>query len=551
MIDDPFGRRTVRANMHPGYQNPDVIGPSGPVDPTLTVLSIQARDGRPIAVLANYSMHYYGAQPVSADYFGRFGRGLAQRIGAASVNPPFIGIMSQGTSGDQMWMDYGQPKKDPGLDSYAQDVARRADEAYRAITYHDWVPLAMAEKTLVLSRRLPDEARLKWARKVVNSLSVAGKERPPRDLPEVYAQEAIFLHQEPRRELKLQAIRVGELGITAIPNEVFAITGLKLKAQSPFDTTMNIELANGSEGYIPPPEQHALGGYTTWPARTAGLEVEAEPKIVAAVLELLEQVAGRPRRQICGVDSPYSRAVLASRPLAYWRLDDIQGTTAVDATGIGHRASYEGGVAFFLPGPNLPGLAAGSSISRAAYLAGGRVRAELNGMQNAYTVELWIWNGLPHNLRPTTGFIVSRGVDEKNHALREHLGIGGTQAASGRLFLSTESPSSKSLFGKTEIAPKTWHHVALVRQGPSVAVYLDGNNKPEMTGELPVCPIGDTTTWFIGGRFDSTSSFEGKVSDVAIFGRALPPEEIEDHFRVAQARGVSNPQPSGRVTPRN
>ena len=28
------------------------------------------------------------------------------------------------------------------------------------------------------------------------------------------------------------------------------------------------------------PHQHELGGYTTWPARTAGLEVSAEPKIV-------------------------------------------------------------------------------------------------------------------------------------------------------------------------------------------------------------------------------------------------------------------------------
>ena len=124
-----------------------------------------------------------------------------------------------------------------------------------------------------------------------------GNRELPGNLTEVYAKEAIFLHEEPRRALKLQAIRIGELGITAIPNEVFAITGLKLKAQSSFDTTMNIELANGSEGYIPPPEQHALGGYTTWPARTAGLEVQAEPKIVTALLGLLEQVAGRPRRQ--------------------------------------------------------------------------------------------------------------------------------------------------------------------------------------------------------------------------------------------------------------
>ncbi len=98
MLEDPFGQRTVRANMHPGYQNPDAISaPAGPVDPALTVLSVQSRNGRPIAVLANYSMHYYGAEPVSADYFGRFAGSLAKRINAQSVEPPFVGIMSQGS----------------------------------------------------------------------------------------------------------------------------------------------------------------------------------------------------------------------------------------------------------------------------------------------------------------------------------------------------------------------------------------------------------------------------------------------------------------------
>ena len=178
LIEDPFGRKTVRANMHPGYQNPDAIAPSGPVDPALTVLSVQSRAGRPIAVLANYSMHYYGATPVSADYYGRFAAALARRIGAEDQagDPPFVGIMSQGTSGDQMWMDYGQPKKDPGLDAYADAVAASAERAYRAIAYRDRVPLAMAETTLVLGRRVPDETRLAWARSVVAAMK---DKRPP------------------------------------------------------------------------------------------------------------------------------------------------------------------------------------------------------------------------------------------------------------------------------------------------------------------------------------------------------------------------------------
>jgi len=62
-----------------------------------------------------------------------------------------------------MWMDYGRPKNDPGIDRYADGVALTAFQAYKAITYHDHVPLAMAETTLTLRRRVPDADRLAWA----------------------------------------------------------------------------------------------------------------------------------------------------------------------------------------------------------------------------------------------------------------------------------------------------------------------------------------------------------------------------------------------------
>jgi hypothetical protein len=122
--------------------------------------------------------------------------------------------------------------------------------------------------------------------------------RRPKNRPEVYAEQAVWIDDHPNEEIILQAIRIGELGITAIPNEVFGVTGLSIKAQSPLHTTFNLELANGAAGYIPPPEQHELGGYTTWPARTAGLEIDAEPKIIDQILGLLEQVAGKKRRPL-------------------------------------------------------------------------------------------------------------------------------------------------------------------------------------------------------------------------------------------------------------
>lgn len=293
---DPFGERTVRAMMHPGYQNATYLGPAGPVDSSLTLLSIQSASGRPMCVLANYSMHYFGsAGGFSADYFGDFARFLEEKLGREEAAAPrFVAIMSQGTSGDLHWMDYAQPqRKGYPRQQYAQELGDIAIKALQGINYRSDIDLAMAETRLTLGRRLPSEARLAWAAEINKNRG----ERRPKDLPEVYAEQAVWLHDHPTAELILQAVRIGELGVAAIPNEVFAITGLKLKAQSPLQPQMNLELANGAEGYIPPPEQHYLGGYTTWPARTAGLETGAEPKIVEALLGLLEVVADGTKRR--------------------------------------------------------------------------------------------------------------------------------------------------------------------------------------------------------------------------------------------------------------
>lgn len=518
MTKDPFGVTNVRANMHPGYLNPDVIGPSGPVDPALSVISVQTADGRPLAVLANYSMHYFGTKPVSADYFGVFSAKIGQLLGVKD-GEGFVGIMSQGTSGDQHWMDYGKAKLDIPMQAYAEAIAERAHKALQTVQYKAETEIAMAQATLKLVRRLPDAKRLEWARDT--KARMAGREA--KDVGEVYACEAIELDANPNRELILQAIRIGSLGITAIPNEVYAITGLKLKAASPLETTVNIELANGSEGYIPTPEQHKLGGYTTWPARTAGLEETAEPKIVDTVLTLLEKVAGKPRRPMPDTLGSYASTVIGLKPLAYWRMEEISGQKASDASGSDHSAMLEDGVALYLPGPISGHFTKAGQINRAAHFAGGRLLTDALDLKETYTLSLWFWNGMPADARAVTGHLLQMPGGEM-------VSIGGKGAAEGKIVLG--GPGSADVAGKTVIMPKRWHHLTLTREGKSLKVYLNGQLEASglmVEGQQAATP-GRLT---IGGRADGNANFEGKLDEIAIFDRNLNLPKLKTLFEAA------------------
>jgi hypothetical protein len=112
---------------------------------------------------------------------------------------------------------------------------------------------------------------------------------------EIYARETVQMNDYPAQvPVIVQAMRIGDLAITAIPCEVFVEIGLELKKRSPIKPTFTIELANGYDGYLPTPAQHQLGGYETRRAKSSYLEVGASDKITAKLLELLGQLAAQP-----------------------------------------------------------------------------------------------------------------------------------------------------------------------------------------------------------------------------------------------------------------
>lgn len=517
---DPFGNLTVRANMHSGRTWDDVTGESGPEDPDLSMVAVQSRDGKPIAVLANFSMHYFGDRDISADYFGLFCEGLKKRV---ADGQEFVGIMSHGCSGDIWRRDYTKPaalrNEQQPIEDYTQNLLDVAVQAYDGITYRDDVDLAMAEKRMTLKYRVPDKQRLEWAQRVMAEL---GNE-PLKTREQVYAREQIILHERQQTEIVVQALRIGDIGIATTPNETYAITGLKIKAASPLKQTMVIELANGGDGYIPPPEQHLFGGYNTWAARSAGLEVQAEPKIAEACIGLLENVAGQPRREPHLSQGPASQQIASAKPAAWWRLNEMTGPHALDSSGNNRDAVYESRVTYYLAGPNASFCKEGET-NRAAMFVGGRLRGRVSGLRNQYSVVLWLWNGMPVNGRDVSGWFFSRGRDHGLTSYADHLGVGGKSGHTGKLIFFHGGDPKQVVAGRTEIPRWEWQQVVFVRDRQSVRVYLNG--KLEIEAKAPSGCQASCDRLFFGGRSDNSDNWEGRLDEIAVFDRALTSEEV-------------------------
>lgn len=294
-LENPFGGiDQVRMNPPAGHAN--LLEPAGPTDPEIAFISIQSAAGRPIALLANYSLHYVGgvkSGDVSADYFGVFADRVQQLLGADRLDPPFVGMLSNGTSGDINNINFRQPR--PGLPSYEQmrrvagGVAAEVVRVHQTLEFRDHVPLGMVQRELTLATRQPSSEQVERARRLVS-----GEEKSEHRLAKIYAQRTLDMERAPREvSVVLQAVRIGDVGIATSPFETFAETGLEIKQRSPWKPTFTIELANGGYGYLPTPEQHRLGGYETW-LGTSRVEEQASRKLTEQLVEMLEGLRAAP-----------------------------------------------------------------------------------------------------------------------------------------------------------------------------------------------------------------------------------------------------------------
>ena len=290
IAENPFGNKKDKVRMNPPRRSPLLDRPAGPTDTQVPVLSVLHTDGRPLALHSNYSLHYVGGTGVgtiSADYFGVFADRIQQLLEADRQQPPFVGMLSNGTSGDINNINFqGIPERNKPYEQINFVAHKLADEVLRVqkkIKHHDWVALKAVQKDVPLGVRRPGADEVARAKQMLKDAL------DPKSLTtfEVYAQETLNLAKHPPRlPVPLQALHIGGLRICAIPCEPFAEVGLALKDGR--KDTFVIGLANGYFGYLPTARQMALGGYETWRSSWSFLEVDSAKRVINTLEELMK-----------------------------------------------------------------------------------------------------------------------------------------------------------------------------------------------------------------------------------------------------------------------
>lgn len=292
MPPNPFGE-IDRVKMNPPRNL--IVKPAGPIDPEVGVINVQSERGKPLGLLANYALHYVGSIPgrqVSADYFGEFARIVPYRVAGSRPSEDFVAILSNGTSGDINNIDFEGKRPPRAPFEQIQVVASKvADAAYRAtrdLEYHSNPAVAMTERRITLRYRKPSDELVAKSRKILEM-----SEEEKKDLPRLadhYAVRTLAALEKPDTvDVAIQALRIGDQAIVSLPFEVLVEIGMDLKKRSPFPRTMIIELANGGFGYLPPPNQHELGGYETW-LGTSKVQKDASVILTDALLEMLDKI---------------------------------------------------------------------------------------------------------------------------------------------------------------------------------------------------------------------------------------------------------------------
>ena len=282
-----------------------VFRPGGPedghiddIDAAVVVAEFRGADGNPIVTLVNYSCHPTGSRESvsTSDYPGHMRRTVSAATGApctyvngagGDVNQRFDGAGYRSVSNARHHgVALGRTVLDlrsqlrPSTTAHAASASTPAD-----LHYADPISQTEARRILAEGQRAVEATtgtaqrlRIQWhqvdfARRVLDW--------QPSDGPDL--------------TVDIQALRIGDLALVAIPSEFFSADGRALRAQTPSPELIVAGWSNGLVGYTPTRRATATGGYEVddahrWYGHPAAWDPVSGDNLRAAALKSIGQL---------------------------------------------------------------------------------------------------------------------------------------------------------------------------------------------------------------------------------------------------------------------
>lgn len=270
---------------HPGWRNPQIVAPAGPVDPQVLAMFITKEDGTMLGAVINYALHgtVFSGSLYSADYI-HYLRDFLRKQWGQQVPIAFLnGACGDVTQVNNLREDEQGEFGPEWSKRIGETLACKVYQLYLWTKYQDTAIIATATENIPIAIRDIDE----------NVYQVSSGLGSSQD--EIYQRELQLLKEIKEKKggfvnVEITVFRIDNLAIVCNPTELFCRLGLDIKKSSPAKFTMIAELSNGYSGYCPTPEAFEEGGYEIRTARSSFLEPTAGIKIVQASRKLLAQV---------------------------------------------------------------------------------------------------------------------------------------------------------------------------------------------------------------------------------------------------------------------
>jgi hypothetical protein len=226
----------------------------------------------------------------------------------------------------------------------------------------------------------------------------------------------------------------------------------------------------------------------------------------------------------------FSQAVLATNPLGYWPLNETDGTIAANfgAAGTALDGTYYAG-SQGADGPSLPGMGANNSAYEVGPDFPTYVGVDAKPLNNRTQFSMGGWVRYEELFDNRTGLFGQNDVIE----------FGFINPTTIQIWAEGLTANNNLDYAHA-LDPDQWYHIVVTGDGEDFVLYINGEevargNSPLATEPAPYGTVNDFPFNIGGGGvWDATGNqFYGAMADIAIFDRALTPQQIKAQFDAA------------------